>query len=407
MTPPRGPAPRPVLITGAAVISPFGCGLAEFWDGLTGGVIATGPVRRFSTSCFASGNGGEVPGFTLAHLAQVLSASEAGRLPLSVRYAVAVVGAALRDAGLDGAGEDLAGTGICMGTVMGTRPHVERYAATPAAAVATAGAPAADIASVPGRLYGLGEPRLVLASGCSAGNDAIGHAYDLIASGAADRMVAGGAEELSECVYALFTGLRALSADEERPFDAQRTGILPAEGAAALVLESRDSARARGARAYARLLGYAAAADAYHLTSPHPEGRALVRVLRDAIARSGCAVDDVAYVNAHGTGTPVSDRVEAAALARFFGPGHRPAVSSIKGAIGHAQGAAGALEAIACMLAIRDGVIPGMPTLRQPDPECAVVDLVAGDARPARVGTAVSVAFGFGGATSALVLGAA
>ena len=155
------------------------------------------------------------------------------------------------------------------------------------------------------------------------------------------------------------------------------------------------------------MLGHAAAADAYHLTSPHPEGRALVRVLREAVARSGCALADVDYVNAHGTGTPVSDLAEAAALASVFGPEHRPAVSSIKGAIGHAQGAAGALEAIACALAIRDGVIPGMPTLRHPDPACAVVDLVVGDARKARVSTAVSVAFGFGGATSALVLGAA
>ena len=209
-------------------------------------MIATGPVRRFPTASFASGNGGEVTGFTPAHLAGTLSAAQASRLPLSVQYSIAAVGAALRDAGLDGPHEDLANTGICMGTVMGTRPHVERHAATRAAAgVAAAGSPAADIASVPGRLYGLGEPRLVLATGCSAGNDAIGHAYDLIASGAADRMVAGGAEELSEGVYALFTGLRALSRDLERPFDAQRTGILPAEGSAALMLSNRGRAPGR------------------------------------------------------------------------------------------------------------------------------------------------------------------
>ena len=204
----------------------------------------------------------------------------------------------------------------------------------------------------------------------------------------------------------MFTSLRALAPDVVRPFDTDRGGILPSEGAAALVLESAASAAARGAVSRARVLGYACGADAHHLTAPHPQGRALVASLTDALDRSGLAAADIGYVSAHGTGTPASDAVEAAALARVFDGERRPPVSSIKGALGHAQGAASAFEAVACVLAIQRDQVPGMPTLRRPDARCGVVDLVR-EARASRVRAAASVAFGFGGSASALVLGAA
>lgn len=387
---------RDVVVTGTAALSPFGAGVAALWDGLVAGRVGTGPVTRFDTAPYSTSYGGEVPAGAVPEL------DLPPGTPLSVRYAVAVVAAALADAGRD-PGPDVA---LCLGTVMGTRPHLER--------LERAGAdPAADgrwsssgaLVAVPARMLGLGGPVALLGTGCSAGNDAIGHGCDLIATGQADCVVAGGAEELAEAVYSLFTGLRALSPDLLRPFDAGRRGILPAEGAAALVLEPAGAARARGARVLARVAGYAAAADAHHLTAPHPAARALVGCLGDVLARAGRAPSDVDWVCAHGTGTPASDGVEAAGLARALPS--RPAVSSVKGALGHAQGAASALEAVACVEAVRTGVVPGMPTLRVADPACAAVDLVAGPARRAPVSLAASVAFGFGGSTSALLLEAA
>lgn len=401
-----------VVITGLAVISPLGATVKEFWSALTAGAIGTGRVTRFDPAAYGCANGGEVAGFEIDRM---LPTPNLGRLPLSVQYAVAATGAALADAGLTAPDAGLtasdpvlgAGTGVCFGTVMGTRPHLERLDRAGRQPGDDAGwVGSAAIAEVPAALFGLAGPALVVSSGCSAGNDAIGHGYDLITTGAADCVVAGGAEELSEAVYALFTSLRALAPDLVRPFDLARAGILPAEGAAALVLESAGRARARGARVYARLIGYSCGADAHHLTAPHPAGRGLLGCLHDVLDRAGLPASSVDYVSAHGTGTPANDVVEAAALASLFGP-DGPAVSSIKGVLGHAQGAASAIEAVSCVLAIRDAVVPGMPTVRRPDPRCAGVDLVVGPAREVPVEVAASVAFGFGGSASALLIGAA
>lgn len=387
---------RDVVVTGTAALSPFGAGVDALWAGLVEGRVGTAEVTRLDPAPYATRYGGQVPASALPP-----DPLPAGT-PLAVRYALAVVDAALRDAGIE-PGADVA---LCLGTVMGTRPHLERLERSGAD-------PAADLrwldsgalVEVPARVLGLGGPVALVSTGCSAGNDAIGQACDLIAAGRADRVVAGAAEELAEAVFALFTGLRALAPDVVRPFDARRRGILPSEGAAALVLEAAGAARARGARVLARVAGYAAAADAHHLTAPHPDARALVACLCDALTRAGRAPGDVDYVCAHGTGTPASDGVEAAALARVFAAG--PAVSSVKGALGHAQGAASALEAVACVRAIGAGLVPGMPTLGEVDPDCAAVDLVAGSARRMPVGLAASVAFGFGGSTSAVLLEAA
>ena len=394
---------RDVVVTGTAALSPFGAGVDALWAGLVEGRVGTAEVTRLDPTPYATRYGGQVPESALPP-----DPLPAGT-PLAVRYALAVVEAALRDAGV-GPGTPRADVALCLGTVMGTRPHLERLersvgdpAADPAADLRWVDSGA--LVEVPARLLGLGGPVALVSTGCSAGNDAIGQACDLIAAGRADRVVAAAAEELAEGVFALFTGLRALAPDVVRPFDRRRRGILPSEGAAALVLEAAGPARARGARVLARVAGYAAAADAHHLTAPHPDARALVACLCDALARAGRAPGDVDYVCAHGTGTPASDGVEAAALARVFSAG--PAVSSVKGALGHAQGAASALEAVVCVRAIGAGVVPGMPTLGEVDPDCAVVDLVAGPARRTRVGLAASVAFGFGGSTSAVLLEAA
>lgn len=387
-------------MTGMAVLSPLGCTVEDFWNALVDGAVGTGPVTRFDPGPYSTGNGGEVSGYDPDRM---LPDHALTALPLSTQYAVAVTGAALRDAGLAGEPD----VGVCLGTVMGTRPHLERLLAAGCDTdddqvwMSSAG-----LAQAPARVFGLTGPTVVVSSGCSAGNDAIGLGFDLVSSGQADRVVVGGAEELSEAVYSLFTSLRALARDVVRPFDIDRGGILPSEGAAALVLESTESASARGAPRYARLLGYSCGSDAHHLTAPHPQGRAVVASLNDAFERSGIMISDVGYVSAHGTGTSANDGVEAAALARVFSGENRPPVSSVKGALGHAQGAASALEAVVCVLAIQRGRVPGMPTLHRPDPECTVVDLVRA-ARDAPVRATASVAFGFGGSASAIVLGAA
>ncbi len=392
-------ARRRVFVTGIGVVSPLGCTVDEFWSRLVDGAIGTLPVTRFDTGAYRTAFGGEVSGFDPDAYGLTPALRQA---PRAVQYATAVGQSALRDAGLANV-EDI---GVCMGTVMGTRPHFERLLD---GGHDLAGDPSwmssACLAEVPADQLGLTGSTHVVATGCSAGNDAIGFAYDMVATGLSERMIAGGAEELSEAVFALFTSLRALAPDAARPFDVGRAGILPAEGAAALVLESAESARARGARPYAEVLGYGCAADSYHLTAPEPSGRALVSAVRAALAESDRSASDVGYVNAHGTGTPAGDGVEARALATAFG-GATPPVSSIKGALGHLQGAASALEAAACVLALQRGELPGMPTLREPDPECAVVDLVR-DSRRQTTETAMSVAFGFGGSTSALLVGAA
>ena len=397
----RPPPVSEVAVTGLAVISPLGCTVKDYWAALINGGIGTRPVTRFEASQFGSANGGEVAGFDPdRHLPDRVLCE----LPLSVQYSVAAVTAAASDAGIDGSSD----VSVCMGTVMGSRPHLERLDRSGNLSSLDVGrTDASALARVPAETCGFDGAAVVVSSGCSAGNDAIGHGWDLIHTGRADCVVVGGAEELSEAVYALFTSLRALAPEVVRPFDLNRAGILPAEGAAALVLESGARAHSRGARVYARLLGYACGADAYHVTAPHPRGRALVACLDDALERSAVSADSVDYVSAHGTGTPASDGIEASALATVFDGSRRPAVSSIKGALGHAQGSASAFEALSCVLAIQDGLVPGMPTVHQVDPACAGVDLVVGTSRAAPVRVAASVAFGFGGSASALVFGEA
>jgi 3-oxoacyl-(acyl-carrier-protein) synthase len=289
---------------------------------------------------------------------------------------------------------------------MGTRPHLEELRRQGRAIDEDRAWDRPQLlADVPARAFGLGGPRQVVAAGCAAGNTAIAMAADRIRSGQADVMVTGGADELSEAVFQLFTTLRALAPDQVRPFDRNRRGMLPSEGAGILVLESLEHAVERGATVLAELGGYAVAADAHHMTAPHPKGLGMLRCMAESLARAGLDPAEVDYVSAHGTGTPANDALEAACLSGYFGPaGGRPAVSSIKGMLGHSQGGASAVEAIACVMAIRTGRVPGNPTLRDVDDSCAGLDIVRGAARDMPVRVALSNAFGFGGNTSAVVL---
>ncbi|WP_078909931.1 beta-ketoacyl synthase [Streptomyces sp. NRRL S-87] len=392
-----------VVVTGLGVLSPIGTTVETFWRSALEGVVGTGPLDRPDAADFPAALAGQVPGFDAPR----------GRGDRSARLAVAAAAAAATDAGLDGGPADPYRTGVCLGTLLGNRAGLEpavtafhRAAAggppVPDRPLAgPAGAPIVDLADVVGRHLGAWGPSLVVATACASGNSALAHAADTIRAGRADVMLAGGVDELSSGVMTMFASLRSLAPDALRPFDRDRAGLVVSEGAAVLVLESAAHAHRRGARVYAELAGWASAADAHHMTAPHPEGRGAVLSMSRALARAGLAPESVDHISAHGTGTPSNDRVEALAIRAVFGA-HAPAVTSLKGALGHTQGAASAIEAVACVLALRDGVVPPTAHLDVLDPQCPV-DVVRGGARELPVRVAVNNAFGFGGNTACTV----
>lgn len=388
-----------MVVTGLGVVSPLGHDVPGFWGQLLADKVGTRRITRFPTDAYRTDRGGEIPDFRLEDHCRRPDEP----LSRAAEFFLAASAQAVHDAGLTGGeavgGLDLDRVGVVVGTVFATRPELD-----------TCDALDLDgrrepqlLARAPARQFGFGGPSMVLSTGCAAGNDALGEAYELICSGRADAVIAGGADELSEVVFALFTSLRALAPDHARPFDAKRQGLMVAEGAAALVLESATSASIRGVRVYAEFAGHCSSCDAHHITAPDPQGAGVVAASRRALARAALMPDEVDYVSAHGTGTLANDPVEAHALRVVFdGTGCGPAVSSLKGALGHSQGAASAIEAVSCVLAIRDQVVPGSPTLRLVDPACEGVDFVRSH-RDLDVGVAVSNAFGFGGSVSSVV----
>ncbi|MEU6177758.1 beta-ketoacyl-[acyl-carrier-protein] synthase family protein [Streptomyces coeruleorubidus] len=388
-----------VVVTGLGVLTPVGETLEDFWDAAVHGVVGTRPLDRPDAADFAGRLAGEVRGF-------VAPRGDGDRV---TRLAVAAAVAATADAGLALWAGDPARAGVCFGTLLGNRaalePAVTRYhrggGTNGTDAVAEGPRPVVGLADAVAREHGFLGPSSVVATACASGNSALAYAAEAIRAGRTDVMIAGGADELSTGIMMMFASLRSLTDDALRPFDRNRSGLVVSEGAAALVLESYEHARLRGARVYAELAGWASACDAHHMTAPHPQGRGARRSLERALAMSGVSLDRVGHVSAHGTGTPSNDSVEAAAVRAVFGE-RGPAVSSLKGALGHTQGAASAIEAVACVLALRDGVIPPTANLVDPDPDCAV-DLVYGAARQAPLEVVVNNAFGFGGNTACTV----
>jgi 3-oxoacyl-[acyl-carrier-protein] synthase II len=250
--------------------------------------------------------------------------------------------------------------------------------------------------------FGLSGPITIIANACASGSNAIGQAWETVRSGAADRVLAGGYDALCQSVFAGFDSLQALSTTECRPFGQRRDGLALGEGAAVLALESLESARRRGAEILGELIGYGAATDFHHLTQPHPEGDAALAAMRDACRRAGIGPEEVGYVNAHGTGTPLNDSAEARAINRWAGDSAaRMAVSSTKSSVGHLLGAAGAVEAVVCLMVLREQWLPPQQGIETVDPVCQfpVVQIP----QPAAVNIALSNSFGFGGANATLL----
>jgi 3-oxoacyl-(acyl-carrier-protein) synthase len=385
-----GPAPA---VVGIGAVSAAGLGADALWDAVACGMSTARRIDRFDASGYPTDRASEIGEDVLGKL----DAEVPGHPSLAARYLAAAAIEALGHAGVDPARPG-GRVGLFVGTVMGVRPVLDR-GIRPGRLVTTStgwGRPAGlldvlhDVVDVTG-------PVVLPAPGCSAGNTALALGAAAIAAGEVDLAVCGGTEELSHEVFALFTSLRSLAPDVARPFDADRCGTMLGEGAAVVVLEHPGRAAARGVRPMASLAGTAWSAEAHHMTTPRPDGAAIVGSARECLRRARLTPDRVGWVCAHGTGTPASDGIEAGAIAAALPGTRRPVVSSVKGVLGHAAGAAAALEAVVAVRALQHQFVPGNATLRRAAPDCAGVDLVPAAGRRARIDAVLSPALGFGG----------
>uniref|UniRef100_A0A832I251 3-oxoacyl-[acyl-carrier-protein] synthase 2 n=1 Tax=Eiseniibacteriota bacterium TaxID=2212470 RepID=A0A832I251_UNCEI len=404
-------SPR-VIVTGLGITCPVGTGVARAWDALVHGRSGIGPIRAFDASALRSRIAGEVRDVDPA---ASLPSKLVKRTARFIHLALLAAFEALEDAGLPPSARE--GTAVVAGTGVGGFEALEREHA-------------AFLEKGPGRYHPLTVPMIIpnMAAGtvametgcrgpnlgvvtaCASGGNAVGTALDLIRSGRCDAALAGATEStLSPFAVDGYCQLRALSTRNDeperasRPFDRDRDGFVIAEGAAFLVLEREDRARARGARAWAEVAGYGASADGHHPTAPDPEGRGAVRALEAALADARVAAEDVQVVNAHGTSTPLNDPAETRVIRRVFGAhADRLMVHATKSMTGHALGAAGAIAAVVAALTVARGVVHPTVNLEHPDPECDL-DYVPGAAREADVRCVVTNAFGFGGHNAVLV----
>jgi 3-oxoacyl-[acyl-carrier-protein] synthase II len=396
------------VITGLGVVSPIGNGRDAFWNALISGCNGIDEIRGFDTTAYRTHRGGEVKSLEPSRYFR----SE--RIPSLARgalFAIAATRMAMEDAELDAGCMELAEVGVCCGTTMGESQLLESMNSTllsgqwedldpELASHYTAESMPANVA----REFGFGGPISMVTTACSAGNYAIGQACDLLRSGRAKIVIAGGSDPFSRIAFAGFNSMLAVAPEVCRPFDLHRKGMFVSEGCAMLVLEPLAYAVRRGARIYAEVAGCGLSNDAHHMTSPHPQGRGAIAAMTNALREAGLAPEEIDYISAHGTGTPANDRIETAAIKNVFGDAaQRIPVSSIKSMLGHTMGAASAIEAATCALVIDRGIIPPTINYNSPDPACDL-DYVPNVAREATVRTALSNAFAFGGNCSALIL---
>ena len=405
---------RRVAVTGLGVVSPVGNDIPTMWDALVHGRSGIARIAGFDPSPYDSQVAGEVRELEMS---EYMDRKELRRTDRFTHLAIAAATQALRDAKLDQVRDaERAGTAISSG-LGGIATMVDQIMVMDQRGpsrlspffvpMLMANAASAQVAM----RFGLKGPSLTHISACASSSHAIGEGGDIIRRGQADVMVAGGSEACAiPVVVAAFAAMKTLTRHNDdpegasRPFDKDRDGFVLAEGAAVVVLEEREHARARGARIYGELVGYGATADAYHITAPSPEGEGNARAMRMALDEAGLRPEDIDYINAHGTSTQPNDREETAAIKQVFGEhAYKLLVSSTKSMTGHLLGAAGALEAIACLLAIRDGCIPPTINYQTPDPGLDL-DYVPNTARAKAITTALSNSMGFGGHNASLIV---
>ena len=406
---------RRVAVTGLGAVTPIGLDVPTTWDSLVHGRSGITRITRFDPAPYETQIAGEVKGFEPS---KYMDRKEVRRTDRFAQYAVAAATQALADAGLKAGGPDRDRIGVAIATgVGGIETLIDQVLLMKERGpsrlspflvpMLMANAGSAQISMQ----FDLRGPSLTHVSACASSAHAIGECGEIIRRGQADAMVVGGAEAaVLPLPIGAFSTMHAMSRRNDaperasRPFDKDRDGFVLAEGAAVLVLEERDRAIARGARVYGELVGYGATADAYHITAPSPEGEGNARAMQMALDEASLAPTDIDYINAHGTSTQPNDREETAAIKRVFGDhAYKLMVSSTKSMTGHLLGAAGALEAMACLLAIRDGCVP--PTINYETPDPALdLDYVPNQARATQIKTALSNSMGFGGHNASLIL---
>jgi len=389
-----------VVVSGLGVVSPYGAGTKTFWAGLASGACAIKPITLIETEGFRSRIAAEIPGDTVAALPASRRRSRADRL------ALAAATEALADAGLHA--DERAAAALAVGAVGGGMFEGEEWyweetrsgKPSPKIRALRSILPYSHAETLGWRL-GLRGPKETLIMACASGAASIALGADLIREGAAPAALVGGVDAFTRICFMGFNALKLLDPEPCRPFDRDRRGMSIGESAAFLVLEDAERCRQRGARVYAELAGAGMTTDAYHVTAPHPDGEGMMDAMRLALSAARMTPDGIGYVNAHGTGTPQNDRIEALALSRVFGDG-AALVSSTKSLIGHTMAAAGSVEAVATVLALVHDLVPPTANLRNVDPEVPF-DCVPLTARPAELGAAMSNSFGFGGQNVSLI----
>jgi len=405
-----------VVVTGIGMVSPIGLDTAATWEGLIAGKSGIDYITLFDASALSTRFGGEVKGFQVT---DYMSPKEARHTDRFAQLAVAASRQAVEQSGIQVNSGGRSDTGVIIGSGIGGLTTLFEQMKVLLEKGPDRVSPflvpmmISDMAAAQVSIsLGLKGPNLCTTSACSSGTDAIGAACELIRHGEVSAMLTGGSEAIMNPIgFAAFGALKALSTRNDqpqlasRPFDIERDGFVISEGACVLVLEELNHARERGADILAEILSYGASADAFHITQPIDNGEGAIRAMQTALDKAGLTPDKIDYINAHGTSTQLNDKTETRAIKVVFGESARSLpVSSTKSMLGHMIGGAGAIEAAICILTILNGVIPPTINLINPDPECDL-DYVPNTARRARVDTALSNSFGFGGHNSTLIIG--
>ena len=414
---PRFSSPRRVAVTGLGLVSPLGIGNQDNWDALTAGRCGLGPITRFDASRFASRIAGEVKGFDPSHY---IDKKEIKKMDTFIHYAMGAAHIAMEDSGVSVTDENRERFAVVVGSGIGGLPLIEE---TQRKYIESGNNPRVIspffitgliVNEAGGNIsikYGMKGPNLATVTACTTGAHAIGEAFRMIQYGEADQAIAGGTESvMTPLAVGGFGVMKALSSRNDdplhasRPWDRDRDGFVIAEGAGIVILEEMEMAKKRGARIYVELIGYGMSGDAYHIAAPSEDGDGPARVMKNCLADAGLNADQIDYINAHGTSTPLGDKAETIAIKRVFGDHARKlAVSSTKSMTGHLLGAAGGLETGICALAVYHGVLPPTINYTNPDPECDL-DYVPNTARQKRVQYVLSNSFGFGGTNGCLIL---
>ncbi len=404
-----------VVITGMGIVSPLGIGLEKNWGALCEGRSGVGPITRFDTSEYPAKIAGEVKGFNPEDYVE--DKKEIKKMDMFIHYALAAGTMALQDAQLIIDESNADRVGVMVGSGMGGLSSIEKYhkvlLAEGPKKITPFFIPMLIVNLAPGQIsiyFGARGPNSSVVTACATGNHSIGEAFKIILRGDADAMIAGGAEAvITPLAIAGFSSMRALSTRNSeperasRPFEKDRDGFVMAEGAGVLLLEDLQHALKRGAKIYAEIIGYGCNADAYHISAPSPNGIGAARCMEIALRDAGISYDEVDYINAHGTSTPLNDLSETMAMKTVFKDhAKKVAVSSTKSMTGHLLGAAGGVEAIYSILTIQHGVIPPTINYETPDPDCDL-DYVPNTARESKVKIVMSNSFGFGGTNATLI----